>query len=78
MFGTVNRYDRVRTFGFILSDDETLPDYFVIPKFIASEPRFLMPGWRVEFDAVEVDGRPQAHNVRVIAKTIARQISGVL
>jgi len=75
MLGTVTRYNRVEAWGFILPDDETLPDQFVIPKFIVSEPRFLMPGWRVEFTPVEVDGRAQAHNVRIISRPIARQFS---
>jgi cold shock CspA family protein len=76
MLGTVTRYNRVEAWGFILPDDETLPDYFVIPKFIISKPPFLMPGWRVEFTPVEEDGNYRAHDVRVIAKTITRQTSG--
>jgi cold shock CspA family protein len=77
MLGTVTKYNRVRGYGFILPDDETLPDFFVLPKFIV-EPkcrRFLMAGWRVEFDPVDIDDNPQAHNVRIVARTIAIQRS---
>jgi cold shock CspA family protein len=80
MFGTVIKYDRITAIGWILPDDETLPDFFVIPKFMIADRhhRFLLPGWRVEFDPIDADGKPQAHNVRVIQRTIARQTSGVL
>jgi cold shock CspA family protein len=77
MLGTVTMFDRVRGFGFILPDDETLPDFFTAPKFIL-EPkcrRFLMAGWRVEFSPVDIDGAPQAHGVKIISRTIAAQRS---
>jgi cold shock CspA family protein len=77
MFGTVIKYDRLKTFGFILPDDPSLPDFFVCPKFITANKsrRFLMPGWRVEFTPVDIDGKPQAHDVRVLSTTIAVQLS---
>jgi hypothetical protein len=40
--------------------------------------RFLMAGWRVEFDPFDIDGKPQAHNVRILSRTIARQVGGAL
>jgi cold shock CspA family protein len=77
MFGTVTMFDRIKGFGFILPDDETLPDFFTAPKFIL-EPkcrRFLMAGWRVEFTPFDIEGKPQAHDVRIISRTIAAQRS---
>ena len=73
MQGTVTKYDRARSYGFILPDDENLPDYFVVPKFIADRMKFLMPGWRVEFTPVETEGHFQAHDVRVLSRVIAIQ-----
>jgi cold shock CspA family protein len=77
MFGTVIKYDRAAAYGFIVSDDPTLPDFFVIPKFIQADRhhRFLVPGFRVEFDPVDIEAKPQAHNVRVISRMIAIQRS---
>ena len=77
MFGIVTKYDRVSAYGFILPDDPAQPDFFVCPKLIIADKhhRFLVPGQRVEFDPVEVDGKTQAHNVRVIPVIIARQTS---
>jgi cold shock CspA family protein len=74
--GTVLRYDRVAAYGWIVADDETLPDFFVIPKFMDADKhhRFLVPGWRVDFEPFDIDGKPQAHNVRVISRRIARQV----
>lgn len=78
MLGTTIKYDRVKGYGFILPDDESMPDFFVLPRFIVEHRsrRFLMAGWRVEFHPVEVEGNPQAHNVRIISRTIAIQRSG--
>lgn len=77
MLGTVIKYDRVSAYGFIVADDESLPDFFVIPKFIIGDRhhRFLMAGWRVEFDPVDVESKPQAHNVRILFRPIAVQRS---
>lgn len=77
MFGTVSVFNRIKRFGFVVPDDPNLPDFFVIPKFIVGEKHrlFLVPGWRVEFDPIDVEGKPQAHNVRVISRTIALQRS---
>jgi cold shock CspA family protein len=77
MFGTVIKYDRITAVGWILSDDPTLPDFFVIPKFMLEDKRhrFLMAGWRVEFTPVDPDGNPQAHDVRIISRPIAIQRS---
>jgi cold shock CspA family protein len=78
MLGTVIHYDRLAAYGFILPDDQTLPDFFVIPKFMDEDKahRFLCVGWRVSFDPVDADtAKPQAHHVRIVAKTIARQVS---
>lgn len=80
MFGTVIRYSRETGFGFIAPLDDPqgqLPDYFVCHRFIVAEScrRFLVPGQKVEFDPADDAGRPQAHNVRVIGVTVARQTS---
>jgi cold shock CspA family protein len=78
MLGTCIRYDRVRAFGFIAPDNEDLPDFFVCPKLIVSEKnhrRYLLPGFRVEFEPFDVEGRPQARNVRIIARTVVVQRS---
>jgi cold shock CspA family protein len=77
MLGTTTRYDRVKGYGFILPDDETQPDFFVLAKHIM-EPkgrRWLMENWRVEFDPAEEDGNPLARNVRIISRPIAMQRS---
>jgi cold shock CspA family protein len=77
MTGVVIKYDRLAAYGFILPDDPTLPDFFVCPKFIdADKPRrFLVVGQRVEFTPVDTEtAKPQAHNVRVLPMTIARQV----
>jgi cold shock CspA family protein len=78
MLGTVIKYDRISGYGFIVSDDPTLPDFFVCPRFIDADRhhRFLVPSQRVEFDPVDVATKPKALNVRVIPTTIARQTSG--
>jgi cold shock CspA family protein len=76
MLGTVSKYDRVKSFGFILSDDPEQPDYFVCAPFILGKERFLMPNWRVEFTPVEGPKGFEAHEVRVLLRTIARQTSG--
>jgi cold shock CspA family protein len=77
MIGTVSKYDRIAGIGWIVPKDPTLPDFFVIPKFIAADKhhRFLAAGQRVEFDPFDIEGKPQAHNVRVISQTIAVQCS---
>jgi len=77
MFGTVIAYDRIKGYGFIVPDDENLPDFFTLPKFMTGpkHQRFLMAGWRVEFDPVDIDTKPQAHNVKIISRPIAVQRS---
>jgi cold shock CspA family protein len=78
MQGTTTRYDRVRGYGFIIPDDLTQPDYFVHSKHIL-EPkgrRFLMAGWRVEFTPVTAVEGLQAHEVRILSRTIAIQHGG--
>ena len=75
MIGTVTRYDRVRTFGFIQTADPETPDYFVCASFIADKQRWLMPNWIVEFTPIETDKGFEAHDVRVVRRVIARQIS---
>ena len=77
MLGTVAKYDRIGAFGFIVADLPGLPDFFVIPKFIEADRhhRFLVPGYRVEFDPFDIEGKPQAHNVRVVSRTVAIQRS---
>jgi cold shock CspA family protein len=75
MIGTVIKYDRARSFGFILTDDPELPDYFVCAPFILGKQRWLMPNWVVEFTPVETDKGFEAHDVRVITRTIAIQRS---
>ena len=80
MLGTVIKYDRFACVGWIVADDESLPDFFVIPKFMDADRhhRFLMAGWRVEFTPFDIDGKPQAHNVKILSRTITRQVGGVL
>ena len=77
MLGTVIKYDRISAYGFIVSDDPTLPDFFVCPRFIDADRhhRFLVLGQRVEFDPVDVATKPKALNVHVIPTTIAIQRS---
>jgi CspA family cold shock protein len=77
MTGTIIRYDRTKGYGFILPDDQTQPDCFVIAKSIL-EPRgrrWLLAGWRVDYTVIETDRGPQAQDVKVIQHTIARQTS---
>lgn len=78
MFGTVLQYDRIRAYGFIVSDEEDTPDFFVCPAFIQKEKhrKYLIHGQRVEFDPVGIDtDKPQAQNVRLVSPiTIARQV----
>lgn len=82
MFGSVSVYNRPKGFGFILPDDNNLPDFFVCAKFINTankHHKFLVPGQRVEFDPVDVDTKPAAHNVRIIGpQIIAKQVGGAL
>ena len=75
MYGTVSKYDRIKSFGFILADDPDQPDFFVCASFIADKQRYLMANWRVEFTSVETDKGFEAHDVHVIQRTIARQVS---
>ncbi len=77
MIGTIVKYDRTKGYGFVMPDDDGVPDHFIIPRFLADvkHPRFLMNGWRVEFDTFEGDRGLQAHNVRIVSKTIAVQRS---
>lgn len=77
MTGTVAHFNRARRFGHIIPDDANLPDLFTYWAFLEPPNRFLVSGWTVEFDPVKLDtDKPQAHHVRVISKTIARQTSG--
>ena len=75
MVGIVTKYDRVKGWGFILPDDQTLPDFFVCAKFIDTKRylRFLIPGQRVEFTPADLDTKPTAHDVHVLPTTIAIQ-----
>jgi cold shock CspA family protein len=77
MLGTTRKWDRIKGYGFILPDDETQPDIFVSAKCIIAPKgrRWLLPGWRVEFDAVEVEQGLSAENVKIISRPIAAQYS---
>ena len=75
MQGTITKYDRIKSFGFIISDDPDQPDYFVCVPFIEGKYRWLMPNWRVEFTPVETDKGFEAHDVRILSRTIAIQRS---
>ena len=86
MFGQCLKFDRSRGFGFLISaEDPTLPDIFVHHSNIQHTQtwnrRFLLPGFKVEFDLEFENGeedRPLAKNVRVIPPlTVARQRSEV-
>lgn len=78
MQGIVIKYDRVRGFGFILPDDQTLSDFFVAAPLIDSPKRFLLVGQRVEFvPDIDLKGRPvAAHVVALSPYTLVRQTSG--
>jgi cold shock CspA family protein len=82
MLGTVCNFNRLSGFGFIAPDDPNAPNFFTCSKFIVAEKhrRFLFKGWRVEFDfdPATVDIDPVATNVRIISRTIAKQIGGAL
>jgi cold shock CspA family protein len=77
MTGTGATYDRRVGWGFIIPDDPDAPDLFVHYSFIQADKfqRFLRVGQKVEFDPSEVDGKPQARNVRKLPMVIARQVS---
>jgi cold shock CspA family protein len=81
MEGVVLNYNRQTGWGFIRPDSTEIPELFTCWKFIEAATkfeRFLNPGQRVEFDAVDTDTKPQAHHVRVIRPiTIARQVGEV-
>jgi cold shock CspA family protein len=74
MLGTVAKYDRLKSYGFILSDNPDDPDFFVCASFIEGKARWLMANWRVEFTPIETDKGFEAHDVRVIERVIARQV----
>jgi cold shock CspA family protein len=78
MEGTVLKYNRQTGWGFIRPDSPDSPDFFVCYKFVEAASKFeryLKPGQRVQFDAVDPDTKPQAHHVRLISPiTIARQV----
>jgi cold shock CspA family protein len=80
MFGTVSVYNRPKGFGFILADDNSLPDFFCCAKFINvanKHLKYLVPGQRVAFDPVDIETKPAAHNVRIIGpQIVAKQIGG--
>jgi cold shock CspA family protein len=75
MLGTTIKYDRIKGYGFILPDDETMQDFFVPAKAILAPKgrHWLMAGWRVEFDIVEVEEGLAAANVKIISRPIAAQ-----
>jgi cold shock CspA family protein len=77
MIGVVASYDRRVGWGFIIPDDGDLPDFFVHYSFIQADKfqRFLRVGQKVEFDPTDVDGKPQARNVRKLPTLIAHQTS---
>ena len=77
MIGTVAMYDRRVGWGFIIPDDPDAPDCFVHHSFIQAGKfqSFLRVGQKVEFDPTDVDGKPQARNVRKLPTPIARQVS---
>jgi cold shock CspA family protein len=76
--GIVLQYNRQNGWGFIRPDSPDLPDFFVCYKFLEAAnkfERFLKPGQRVEFDAIDPDGKREARRVRVLRPiTIARQV----
>lgn len=75
MLGTVSKYDRIKSYGFILSDNPDDPDYFVCASFILDKGRYLAPNWRVEFTPFECEKGFEAHDVRIVRRTIAAQYS---
>jgi cold shock CspA family protein len=77
MYGTTLKWNRLKGYGFVLADDNTLPDVFVFAKCILGPKgrRFLMPGWRVEFDVEEVPEGLAAINLKILTKPIAMQYS---
>jgi len=78
MLGTVSKYNRLKAYGWIVSDDPTLPDFFVCPKLMDCDKhqRFLIVGQRVEFEPANIDTQPEARHVRKLPMTIARQTGG--
>lgn len=78
MYGICVKFDRVGRWGFITSEDVTLPDVFVHATEIVGTKaqRFLVVGQKVEFEPCD-DGtdRPIAKNVRKFPFTIAIQRS---
>jgi len=69
MQGTVLQYSRQTGWGFIRPDDPDLPDFFVCYRFIQAASKFeryVKSGQRVEFTPVDIDTKPQAHDVRVL------------
>jgi cold shock CspA family protein len=77
MLGTTIKWDRIKGYGFLLPDDETMQDIFVPAKaiFAGKGRHWLLPGWRVEFDVVEVEEGLAAANVHIISRPIAVQYS---
>lgn len=74
MLGTVSKYDRFKSYGFILSDEPDKPDYFVCAPFILDKGRYLQVNWRVEFTPVETEKGFEAHDVKILQRVIARQV----
>ena len=69
--GVVAWFSNVKSFGFIERPQGTGPDVFVHYKDIVMDGfKTLTQGDRVEFEAVERDGRIVATNVRVIEKGV--------
>ena len=85
MQGLCYKFDRIKGFGFIISEeDPTLPDIFCHSRDIQQTPqwkrRFLLPDMKVEFDLVpdpKDSERFVAKNVKLIPPiVVARQTSG--
>ncbi len=65
MIGTVSRFNRMKGWGFILPDDDTLDDFFVHHSELVGR-KFLRVNERVEFTPSVRNDKPYARNVKVI------------
>jgi cold shock CspA family protein len=77
MLGTTIKWNRIKGYGFVLPDDAMQPDIFVSATCIQAPRgrRWLLPGWRVEFDVVEVEEGLAAENLKILSRPIGAQFS---
>ena len=68
MKGIVKWFNKEKSYGFILPEDNTKINVFVHSRDIQDKSQALIEGQHVEFDVDEGPRGPKARNVKVVPK----------